>query len=67
MGCFTLNPLNSLSHKVYSDPTYFARIYLPPTAKPNTPSEYNPTGVQANFVQLNDKGQIISNGHLVIE
>jgi hypothetical protein len=43
------------------------RIYRPPTDKPNTPSEFNPTGIQANFVQLDSKGSVISNGHLVIE
>jgi filamentous hemagglutinin len=41
------------------------RIYRPPTVK--APSEYNPTGVQANFVQQDKTGKIIDNGHLVIE
>lgn len=43
------------------------RIYRPPTYKPNTPVEFNPTGVQANFVQLGSSCEIISNAHLVIE
>jgi len=43
------------------------RIYRPPTVKNNTPAEFNPTGIQANFVQLDSKGTVISNGHLVIE
>lgn len=42
------------------------RIYRPPSIKPNTPVEFNPTGVQANFVKQTPSGQIISNGHLVI-
>jgi filamentous hemagglutinin len=41
------------------------RIYRPPTAKPNTPTELAPTGVQANFQQLQN-GAVISNGHLNI-
>lgn len=41
------------------------RIYRPPTAKPNTPVQYAPTGVQANFQQLKN-GAVISNGHLNI-
>jgi filamentous hemagglutinin len=42
------------------------RIYRPPSFKPNTPVEFNPTGVQANFVQLGAGGKIISNSHLVV-
>lgn len=41
------------------------RIYRPPSVKPNTPAEFNPTGVQANFEQLSN-GKRISNGHLVV-
>ncbi|WP_442953511.1 hypothetical protein [Paraburkholderia sp. SOS3] len=41
------------------------RVYRPPTAKPNTPVQYAPTGVQANFQQL-ENGVVISNGHLNI-
>ncbi|EFE97195.1 Uncharacterised protein [Serratia odorifera] len=29
-----------------------SRLYRPPTEKPNTPTQYNPTGVQANFQVL---------------
>ncbi|WP_217481201.1 hypothetical protein [Achromobacter deleyi] len=45
-----------------------SRVYRPPTAKPNTPAQYNPTGVQANF-QLRDPktGASISNGHLIVK
>jgi hypothetical protein len=39
------------------------RVYRPPTAKPNTPTQYAPTGVQANF-QLLENGVVVSNGHL---
>ncbi|WP_434771292.1 hypothetical protein [Pseudomonas entomophila] len=42
-----------------------ARVYRPPTAKPNTPAQYNPTEVQANFQTLQD-GKIIGNGHLSV-
>lgn len=47
------------------------RLYRPPTEKPNTPSQYNPTGVQANFQilsidPLSGKSVTISNGHLSI-
>ncbi|MFC0179769.1 hypothetical protein [Thorsellia kenyensis] len=42
------------------------RIYRPPTYKPNPPKNLNPTGVQANFVQL-EKGKVVSNGHMGIE
>ncbi|WP_332609746.1 hypothetical protein [Achromobacter sp. ESBL13] len=28
-----------------------ARVYRPPTKKPNTPAKYNPTGVQANWIK----------------
>ena len=41
------------------------RVYRPPTAKPNTPAQYNPTGVQANFQTLQN-GKVIRNGHLSI-
>ncbi|MDQ7976708.1 DUF637 domain-containing protein [Paraburkholderia sp. SARCC-3016] len=41
------------------------RVYRPPTAKPNTPVQYAPTGVLANFQQL-ENGVVISNGHLNI-
>jgi filamentous hemagglutinin len=43
------------------------RVYRPPNFKPNTPVEFNPTGIQANFVQQLSNGTIISNGHLVIK
>jgi filamentous hemagglutinin len=45
-----------------------SRIYRPPTYKPNTPAEFNPTGIQANF-QTRDPitGQSLTNGHLVIK
>ncbi|MBT9514597.1 MAG: hypothetical protein IV104_19830 [Acidovorax sp.] len=44
------------------------RVFRPPTAKPNAPAEFNPTGVQANF-QMRDPntGAVISNGHMVIK
>jgi len=47
------------------------RVYRPPVAKPNTPPQYNPTGVQANFVQqsinpITGQATIISNGHMII-
>lgn len=42
-----------------------ARVYRPPTAKPNTPAQYNPTEVQANFQTLQD-GKVIGNGHLSV-
>jgi filamentous hemagglutinin len=42
-----------------------ARVYRPPTVKPNTPAQYNPTGVQANFQTLQD-GKVIGNGHLSV-
>ena len=42
-----------------------ARVYRPPTAKPNTPAKYNPTGVQANFQMLQD-GKVVSNGRLSV-
>jgi hypothetical protein len=36
-------------------------------AEKNAPAIWNPTGVQANFVQLGADGKtIISNGHLVV-
>jgi len=38
-------------------------VYRLPTAKPSTPAQYNPTGVQANFQTLQD-GKIVGNGHL---
>jgi filamentous hemagglutinin len=41
------------------------RIYRPPTVK-NTNPQFNPTGVQANFVTLNGQGAVIGNGHLII-
>jgi hypothetical protein len=41
------------------------RVYRPPAAKPNTPAKFAPTGVQANFQQLQN-GVVISNGHLNI-
>lgn len=41
------------------------RVYRPPTVKPNTPAQFAPTGVQANFQQLQN-GVVISNGHLNI-
>jgi filamentous hemagglutinin len=41
------------------------RFYMAPTLKPNTPAEYSPTGVQANFEQWSN-GKKISNGHLVV-
>ncbi|AXV74537.1 hypothetical protein CJO75_01320 [Ralstonia solanacearum] len=41
------------------------RVYRPPTAKPNTPAQYAPTGVQANFQKL-ESGVVIGNGHLNI-
>lgn len=43
-----------------------SRVYRPPMEKPNTPASLNPTGIQANFVQLKD-GNIISNGHMSVE
>ncbi|WP_344761416.1 hypothetical protein [Actimicrobium antarcticum] len=43
------------------------RVYRPPSFKPNTPVEFNPTGLQANFVQQTQTGQVISNGHLVVK
>ncbi len=39
------------------------RVYRPPTEKPNTPVQYAPTGVQANFQKLQN-GVVVSNGHL---
>ncbi|WP_027350071.1 DUF637 domain-containing protein, partial [Halotalea alkalilenta] len=42
-----------------------SRVYRPPVAKPNTPAQYNPTGVQANFQEL-QSGKVISNGHLSV-
>jgi filamentous hemagglutinin len=47
------------------------RVYRPPSAKPNTPPVFNPTGVQANFVvqsinPISGKATVISNGHMVI-
>ena len=42
------------------------RIYRPPSLKPNTPLQFSPTGVQANFVQLGPDGRITSNSHLVV-
>lgn len=44
------------------------RVYRPPTAKPNAPAAFNPTGLQANF-QMRDPvtGAVTSNGHMVIE
>ena len=42
------------------------RIYRPPSNKPNTPVEFNPTGMQANFVKPSLDGKIISNRHLVV-
>jgi filamentous hemagglutinin len=41
------------------------RLYRPPTLKPTTPFQFNPTGVQANFVIMDGKN-IVSNGHLII-
>lgn len=44
------------------------RVYRPPTAKPNTPAQFNPTGVQANFQMRNpNTGATTSNGHMVIK
>ncbi|WP_313108728.1 hemolysin [Atlantibacter sp.] len=48
-----------------------ARLYRPPTVKPNTPAQFNPTGVQANFqiLEVNSntgKSVTISNGHMSI-
>ena len=45
--------------------------YRPPSAKPNTPIQYNPTGTQANFEQRipnpkTGKMETVSNGHLTI-
>ncbi|MDZ7277224.1 hypothetical protein N4G40_02860, partial [Pantoea eucrina] len=47
------------------------RLYRPPTEKPNTPTQYNPTGVQANFqvLEVNSttgKSVTVSNGHMNI-
>jgi filamentous hemagglutinin len=44
------------------------RVFRPPTAKPNAPGAFNPTGVQANF-QMRDPntGAVTSNGHMVIK
>lgn len=44
------------------------RVFRPPTAKPNAPAAFNPTGVQANF-QMRDSitGALISDGHLIIK
>ncbi|WP_236192311.1 DUF637 domain-containing protein [Pseudomonas urethralis] len=42
-----------------------ARVYRPPTAKPNAPAQYNPTGVQANFQTLQD-GKVVGNGQLSV-
>lgn len=44
------------------------RVFRPPTQKPNTPAQFNPTGVQANF-QIRDPntGAVTSNGHMVIK
>ena len=47
------------------------RVYRPPTEKPNTPAQFNPTGTQANFVTQTinpntGKATIIGNGHMVI-
>lgn len=42
------------------------RIYRPPKLKPNAPLDFNPTGMQANFVQQTIDRKIISNGHLVV-
>ncbi|SAL04278.1 cell surface protein [Caballeronia ptereochthonis] len=39
------------------------RVYRAPTVKPNVPVEFSPTGIQANFQQL-ENGKVISNGHL---
>jgi filamentous hemagglutinin len=46
------------------------RIYRPPTPK-GAPSEFNPTGVQANFVTqtinpITGNATVVSNGHLVV-
>lgn len=41
------------------------RIYRPPTEK-SAPAIWNPTGVQANFVQLGADGKVVSNSHLVV-
>lgn len=44
------------------------RVYRPPTAKPNAPAEFNPTGVQANFQKRDpNTGAVTSNGHMVIK
>lgn len=44
------------------------RVYRPPTAKPNAPAQFNPTGVQANFQMRDpDTGAVTSNGHMVIK
>jgi filamentous hemagglutinin len=45
------------------------RLYRPPAFKPNTPTQFNPTGVQANFQKIDpvNKNAIISNGHMVIK
>lgn len=48
------------------------RVYRPPTYKPNTPAEFNPTGTQANFVMqkldpVTGKASIVSNGHMVVK
>lgn len=44
------------------------RVYRPPTAKPNTPVQFNPTGVQANFIVRDpNTGANISNGHMIIK
>lgn len=43
-------------------------VYRPPTDKPNTPSEFNQTGIQANFIRRDpNTGATISNGHLNIK
>lgn len=48
-----------------------SRLYRPPTEKPNTPAQFNPTGMQANFqiLEVNPttgKSVTISNGHMSI-
>ena len=43
------------------------RSYRPASYKPNTPSKFNPTGVQANFIKQTSAGKVISNGHMVIK
>ncbi|WP_169740834.1 VENN motif pre-toxin domain-containing protein [Stenoxybacter acetivorans] len=48
-----------------------SRLYRPPTEKANTPTHFNPTGIQANFqiLEVNPttgKSVTISNGHMSI-